>query len=45
MNINNLTENQIIKNYKELCGMLEINSTTSNSKKAQFKELDRFCTL
>ena len=42
MNINNLTENMIIKNYKELCSLLEIEPTTSNSKKAQFKELEMY---
>lgn len=34
----------VIKNYKELCCLLEIEPTTSNSKKAQMKELSRFCS-
>ena len=34
----------VIKNYKELCCLLEIEPTTSNSKKAQMKELGRFCS-
>jgi hypothetical protein len=42
MNIDNLKEGMIIKNYKELCKVLEIEPTTSNSKKAQFKELERY---
>ena len=42
MNINNLQENMIIKNYKELCILLEIESKTSNSKKAQLKELETY---
>lgn len=42
MNIKNLSEGQIIKNYKELCELLEIKVVTSNSKKAQFKELERY---
>lgn len=39
MNINNLQENMIIKNYKELCNLLEIKPTGGDSKKAQLKEL------
>lgn len=31
-----------MKNYKELCHLLEIEPKTSNSKKAQLKELQRF---
>jgi hypothetical protein len=42
MNISNLKENMIVKNYKELCQLLEIEPTTSNSKKAQFKELEQY---
>ena len=42
MNINNLQENMIIKNYKELCKLLEIEPKTSNSKKAQLKELETY---
>ena len=43
MNINNLKEGQVIKNYKELCNILEIKVLTSNSKKAQIKELESLC--
>ena len=32
----------IIKNYKELCKLLEIEPKTSNSKKAQLKELETY---
>ena len=42
MNINNLQESMIIKNYKELCKLLEIEPKTSNSKKAQLKELETY---
>ena len=44
MNINNLAENQIIKNYKELCILVNWEVSSGNTKKSQFKELDRFCT-
>ena len=45
MKITNLKNGQIFKNYKELCGALEIEpkKSGSNSYKAQFKELDRYC--
>ena len=43
MQISNLKENMILKNYKQLCEVLEIPVATSNSKKAQFKELERYC--
>ena len=43
ININNLKEGMIIKNYKELCSMLDIPISSSNSKKAQLKELNRYC--
>ena len=42
MNIENLEAGQTIKNYKELCSMLEIKVEAGNSKKAQLKELERF---
>lgn len=44
MNINNINQGQIFKNYKELCLELEweIKSGT-DSKNAQFKELARYC--
>ncbi|BAO04944.1 phage-related protein [Clostridium botulinum B str. Osaka05] len=43
MNIKNLTEGLIIRNYKELCKILEIKITGGYSKKAQFKELSCYC--
>lgn len=42
MNINNLGKGQIIRNYKELCLLLDIKVEAGNSKKAQLKELERF---
>ena len=42
MRIENLKVNQEIKNYKELCSILEIKPTGGDSKKAQIKELERF---
>lgn len=46
MKIENLTEGMILKNYKELCSVLEIEPTkkANNQRLAQFKELDRYCT-
>jgi hypothetical protein len=44
MNINNINEGQIFKNYKELCVELEMEiKTSTNSKNAQYKELSRYC--
>ena len=43
MKIENLSVNQRIKNYKELCNILGIEVKNGGaSKKAQFKELERF---
>ena len=44
MKISNLSEGMVLKNYKELCNVLEITpkKTGSNSYKAQLKEFDRF---
>lgn len=42
MNVENLSVNQRIKNYKELCNILNIDVKSGNTKKAQFKELERF---
>ena len=39
MNIDNLKEGMIIKNYKELCKLLDIRIYQGNSKDAQMKEL------
>ncbi|MFY8264453.1 hypothetical protein ACOT7R_16320 [Clostridium perfringens] len=43
MNIKNLTEGMEIKNYKELCNILEIKVTDGNSKKKQLNELTTYC--
>ena len=42
MNIENLEEGMEVKNYKELCKLLEMPVKTSNSKKSQMKELERY---
>ena len=42
MKIENLQENMVIKNYKELCSLLEIKPTGGDSKKAQLKELETY---
>lgn len=42
MNLENIKEGMIIKNYRELCRLLEIEVEAGNSKKAQLKELSRF---
>ncbi len=43
MNINNLYEDQVIKNYTELCSLLEIKATGGDSKKSQHKQLECYC--
>lgn len=43
MNINNLMPGQTIKNYKELCNMLNIKVASGNTRIKQFKELDQYC--
>ena len=43
MNIDNLHEGQVFKNYKELCATLEIKPAGGDSKVAQFKDLDTYC--
>ena len=42
MNIENLEEGMEVKNYKKLCELLELPVKTSNSKKSQMKELERY---
>ena len=42
MRIDKLKKGMIIKNYKELCKLLEIEEKEGNSKNAQFKEMARF---
>lgn len=44
MKIENLKENMVLKNYKELCSVLEIKVATGKQKQLQFKELERYCT-
>ena len=43
MKIENLKVGQIIKNYKELCNILEMKVSAGNSKKKQLNELERYC--
>lgn len=43
MTIQNLKQGQVIKNYKELCKILDIKVKAGDSKKAQLKELARYC--
>ena len=45
MRVENLHEGQIIKNYKSLCELLEVEakpSSNTNGRKAQHKEFDRY---
>ena len=43
MRVENLHEGQIIKNYKELCELLEIESKNGGeSKKSQLKDIERY---
>lgn len=44
MKIENLKEGQIIKNYKELCAVLDIPQTGGNAKKKQLNELQMYCS-
>lgn len=44
MEIKKLYKGQIIKNYKELCRLLDWEIESGNSKKSQLKELDRYYT-
>lgn len=43
MNVNNLKEGMILKNYKELCNVLDVKPTTGNGKINQLKELELYC--
>lgn len=43
MNIENLTEGLIIKNYKEMCRLLDWSISAGDSKKSQLKELECSC--
>lgn len=40
MNISNLYKGQVVKNYKELCKLLDIKEASGESKVSQFRELD-----
>lgn len=42
MKIENLKEGMTIKNYPELCEIIEIERKTSNSRKKQFKDLEQY---
>lgn len=42
MNISNLQQGMVVKNYRELCKLLEIEVKAGNSKKAQLKELNKY---
>lgn len=42
MKVGNLEVNMVIKNYKELCLLLNQEAKTSNSKKAQLKDWERY---
>lgn len=44
MKIENLKEGQEIKNYKELCNILEIKVSAGNSKIKQLNELQMYCS-
>lgn len=43
MNLDFLEKGKVIKNYKELCRLANIEVKTGDSKKAQLKELERYC--
>jgi hypothetical protein len=45
LDLTNIKPNQVIKNYKHLCQLLNVPELTSNSKKAQLKELSRYCNF
>lgn len=45
MNVNNLELKKTYSNYKELCNTLGITPKSGNSKKAQLKEIERYCKI
>lgn len=45
MKIENLSEGLIIKNYKELCSILEIKVEAGNSKKSSIKRIRKICKI
>lgn len=44
MNISNVQEKQEIKNYKELCNLLDWKVSAGNTKKSQLKDLESYCS-
>ena len=42
MKLDNISEGLIIKNYKELCQLLELEPKAGNQKKAQLKDIERY---
>lgn len=44
-NLENVKAGMILKNYKELCKLFGLDVKTSNAKKAQLKEIERFVKL
>lgn len=43
MNFDFLEKGKVIKNYKELCKLANMDVKAGDSKKAQLKELERYC--
>lgn len=44
-NQSKLIEGKIYKNYKELCGDLELEVKTGNARESQFKDISRYCEI
>jgi hypothetical protein len=44
MNIEKLKEGLTVKNYKELCGLLDWSVSSGGSKRSQLKELECYCS-
>ena len=42
MNLENLSEGQVVKNYKEMCALLSEEIKTGNAKKYQLKDWERY---
>lgn len=45
LDTSNIKDGMIIKNYKELCKLLNINTTTGKSKQIQLREINRYIDL
>ncbi len=45
LDTSNIQEGMIIKNYKELCKLLNLNITTGKSKQIQLREINRYIDL